>query len=165
MKKNILFKTLIDILFYFHCLALIGVLFILPLGITNINQVNMPVKNWSLGFWFILILNFIIYIIFLIGLFYLRKTARHLLSNNFFTENVINNLKKSGLYFIVFGIASLLLSIGIWAMKLYNGSFQLLYDSGTIIPLFVTIVGLFFLIQSRALLSGKFYKQENDLTI
>ncbi|MFT5791035.1 MAG: hypothetical protein ACI9LI_000364, partial [Saprospiraceae bacterium] len=39
MKKNILFKTLIDILFYFHCLALIGVLFILPLGITNINQV------------------------------------------------------------------------------------------------------------------------------
>ena len=165
MRKNILFKTLIDILFYFHCFALVGVLFILPFGVTKINQVNLPVENWSASYWFILIFNFIIYVVFLIGLFYLRKTARYLLSNKFFTENVIENLKKSGVYFIVFGVASFLLSIIIWAIKLYKGSFHLVYDSNIIIPLFVSIVGLFFIIQSKALLSGKNYKQENDLTI
>ena len=38
MKKTILFKTLVDILYFLHFIGLLGIILILPFGIVNINQ-------------------------------------------------------------------------------------------------------------------------------
>lgn len=45
MKKSILFKSLVDILFYLHVIGLLGMLVIIPFGVVNINQVNMKVED------------------------------------------------------------------------------------------------------------------------
>jgi len=106
MKNIILFKTLVDILYILHFIGIVGIIFIIPFGIVNINQVNMNVEDWSLFYWFTSIISLITYIIFLRGLYYLRKMARFLLTNKHFSENIIENLKKSGNLFLLTGIIS-----------------------------------------------------------
>ena len=99
MKKAILFKTLVDILYILHfigLIGLIGIIFIIPFGTVNINQINMSVEDWSLFYWSIFIVSLFAYIIFLRGLYFLRKMARFLLTNKYFSDDTIVNLKKSG---------------------------------------------------------------------
>jgi hypothetical protein len=84
MKKSILFKSLVDILFYLHVIGLLGMLVIIPFGVVNINQVNMKVEDWTLLTVVIAIVSLTIYVIFLRGLYYLRKIARFLISNKYF---------------------------------------------------------------------------------
>lgn len=165
MKNAILFKTLVDILYILHFIGLIGIIFIIPFGIVNINQVNMTVEDWSLFYWFISIISLITYIIFLRGLYYLRKMARFLLTNKYFSEKIIKNLKKSGNHFLLTGIISFALFFILSLNKLYGGKFELIYDSNLLIPLFLTIIGMFFIIQSNALVLAKNIKEDNELTI
>jgi len=149
MKKTILFKTLIDILYFLHLIGLLGMIFILPFGIVNINQVNMNVEDWSLFFWIIAIVSFSTYIIFLRGLYYLRKMTRFLLSKKYFSELIISNLKKSGTHFLLTGILSLFVIILLWISKLYEGKLELVYDINLMIPLFLMIIGMFFRLSSN----------------
>jgi hypothetical protein len=165
MKNIILFKTLVDILYILHFIGIVGIIFIIPFGIVNINQVNMNVEDWSLFYWFTSIISLITYIIFLRGLYYLRKMARFLLTNKHFSENIIENLKKSGDLFLLTGIISFALFFIIWLNKLYGGKFELIYDSNLLIPLFLTIIGMFFIIQSNTLVLAKNFKKENELTV
>ena len=165
MKKTILFKTLVDILYFLHFIGLIGMIFIIPFGIVNINQVDMNVEDWNLFYWVISFISLITYIIFLRGLFYLRKMARFLLSNKYFSENIIKNLKKSGKHFLLTGIISFTLIFAHWLNKLYGGKLELIYDTNFIIPLFLTIIGMFFIIQSNTLALAKNIKEENELTV
>ncbi len=165
MKKAILFKTLVDILYILHFTGLIGIIFIIPFGIVNINQVNMNVEDWNLFYWVIFIASLITYVIFLRGLYYLRKTAKHLLLNKYFSENIIHNLKETGNHFLLTGIILLTLFIAIWVKKLYGGKLELIYDSNLLIPLFLTIIGMFFIIQSNTLVMAKSIKEENELTV
>lgn len=165
MKKSILFKTLVDILYILHFIGLIGIIFIIPFGVVNINQVNINVEDWSLFYWLITIISLITYIIFLRGLYYLRKMARFLLSNKYFTGNIIRNLKKSGNHFLLTGIISFTLYTVLWLNKLYGGKFELIYDANLFIPLFLTIIGMFFIIQSNTLDLAKNIKEENELTV
>ena len=83
MKKAILFKTLVDIIYILHFVGLIGILFVIPFGTVNINQVNVNVEDWNLFYWFVFIVSLVAYMVFLRGLYYLRKMARFLLSNTF----------------------------------------------------------------------------------
>ena len=85
MNRNILFKTLIDILFIMHCLGFAALIFLLPFGVVGINMPDTVVSDWSFMHWLSLIIGVLAYVCFLIALFYLRKTARFILNNNFFT--------------------------------------------------------------------------------
>ena|SRR5690554_5131809 len=165
MKRIILFKTLIDILYILHFIGLIGIVFILPFGVVTINQVDVEVKDWGLFYWLIVVVSLIAYIIFLRGLYYLRKMARFLLSNKYFSKKIIKNLKKSGSHFLLTGIISFALLAAIWVNKLFGGKIELIYDANLFIPLFLTIIGLFFIIQSNTLDLAKNIKDENELTV
>ena len=165
MKKTILFKTLVDILYFLHFIGLLGIILILPFGIVNINQANISVEDWSFFNWIIVIISLTTYIIFLRGLYYLRKMARFLLSNKYFSNLIISNSKKSGTHFLLTGVLSLFLIILLWINKLYDGKLELVYDINFMIPLFLMIIGMFFIIQSKTLLLAKNIKEENELTV
>ncbi len=165
MRRNLLFKTLVDILYYFHFLGFLSILIALPFGVIIINQVKMEVADWPLFYWFIFIASLTIYIIFLRGLYYLRKMARFLLSNNYFSERISLNLKKSGTHLLTAGVSSLCLFIIIWISKFYSVDIELIYRSNFIVSFFLMIIGLFFIIQSDSLFLAKNIKEENDLTV
>ncbi|PTM09775.1 MAG: hypothetical protein DA407_05025, partial [Bacteroidetes bacterium] len=74
------------------------------------------------------------------------------------------NLKKSGRLFIYTGIISLSVYIISWIIRLNSGN-VLLYNTDIVLPIFITIVGLFFSIQSDVLMVSKKVKEDNDLTI
>lgn len=165
MGKTIFFKTLVDILYIFHFIGLLGILFIVPLGTVYVDQVNIPVEDWNLLYWAVFIVSLIGYIIFLRGLYFLRKMARFLLSNKIFSEITIQNLKKAGNHFLYTGIISFTLFITMWINKLIGGKFELIYNDNIFISLFLTIIGIFFIIQSNTLNIAKGLKEENDLTV
>lgn len=165
MKKSLAFKTLVEILYVLHFVGLIGIVFIIPFGVVNINMVNMNVEEWSLFYWLITIITLITYVIFLRGLYYLRKMAKSLLSNKYFSGNIIKNLKKSGNHFLITGSISFGLYVVLWLHKLYGGKFQLIYDANLFIPLFLMIIGIFFIIQGNTLDLAKSIKEENELTV
>lgn len=165
MKKAILFKTLVDILYILHFIGFFGIIFIIPFGTVNINQVNINVEDWNLFYWLVFMVSLVAYIIFLRGLYYLRKMARFLLSNKYFSDSIIQNLQKSGNNFLYTGIISFTLFAAMWISKLAGGKFELIYDNNLLIPLFLTIIGMFFIIQSNALNLAKGIKEENELTV
>ncbi|MBP1840634.1 DUF2975 domain-containing protein [Formosa algae] len=165
MTKTIVFKTLVDFLYMLHVLGLISILFTVPLGIININQADLSVSDWTIWHWSIVVLTFITYTVFLRGLYFLRKTARFLLSNKYFSNHIIDNLKQSGYHFLYTGLLSVGVILIVFVSKLYQGTFELIFDDNLLIPLFISIIGLFFIIQSHSLLLAKDFKEENELTI
>ena len=158
MKNSLLFKSLIDILFVLHVLGLFAILLRFPLGVVDV--VNMePLNLWK---WIILTISCLIYLIFLRGLFFLRKIAREFLLNKMFTESVAISMKKSGSQFTYAGIISLLIFL---SKRLFDLNFEFIPQSVSITPIFLIIVGLFLTIQSKILLKTISIKNENDLTI
>lgn len=164
MKKNFIFKTLIDVLFIFQGFGILGAFIIMPFGITKINQVNLDVDKWSVKFWILLAFGIITYFMFMSGLFYLRKVGRYLLSKRYFTINIISNLKRSGVFLVYSGVFGLIGVIMTWIIK-SETNYSTIYDTDIALPFFIGIVGLFFIIQSEVLLSAKNFKDENELTI
>ena len=164
MKRNIVFKTLIDILFIFQGFGILGAFLIMPFGVTKINQINLNVSEWSVTYWSLLVLSLIAFIVFITGVFFLRKVGRYLLSNQYFAIEVMDNLKKSGRFFIYTGIISLSVFVISWIVKFNSGNVSL-YNTDVVLPLFISIVGLFFSIQSDVLMVSKNAKEDSDLTI
>jgi len=160
-----LFKTLVDILYSLHFLGLIGIVVLLFFGFANINQLDTDLDNGSILFWIISFISLITYLIFLRGLYFLRMIAKFLLSKNYFSPLIISNLRKSGTHFLFTGILSFFVILLLWIGKLMEGKFELGYDTSLIIPFFLMIIGLFFMIQSKTLLLAKNIKDENDLTV
>ncbi|HBY67602.1 MAG TPA: hypothetical protein DEG69_07540 [Flavobacteriaceae bacterium] len=110
-------------------------------------------------------MSFLSYIIFLLGLYYLKKTAKHVLNNNFLKTPVIENLKRSGNMLTIAGIFLMVTYTVFWLSTLSLGTIKLTYGTNIMIPLFLIIIGLFFILQSNALFKAKSIKEENDLTI
>lgn len=165
MKSIFLLKTLIDILYVLHFLGLIGVLFLLPLGVVTIGNASVKFDDWGVFYWVIVIVSFIAYVILLRGLYYLRNMARFLLSNKYFSKEISRNLKKSGVHFLVAGIISFALFAAHWVKKILGGNIDLIYDTNLFIPLFLTIIGVFFIIQGNTLDLARNINDENELTI
>ena len=165
MKNTVLFKTLIDILFYLHAFALPGLIVLVPLGAADISKINFNIESWSLLYWCLLIVSLIVFIAFLRGLYFLRIVARFLLSKKYFTDRFILNIKKSGIHFLIAGVLDFTLLIGVWIFNLYNGKVEFEFSMSTITPLFITIIGLFFIIQSKTFMLAKGFKEENELTV
>lgn len=165
MTRNILFKTLIDILFFLQCFGLLGTVFILPTNISTISQANTLVEDWNILHWFMFILSAISYLIFLSGIYFLRKMAKHYLTNNIFSLNSTSLLNKSGNCFILYGALSILNIAIQFINNLFNSKIKLTYDINMQMSVLTLIIGLFFILQSNTLSNAKKLKEENDLTI
>lgn len=166
MKKTILFKTLIDILFFCLCLTSISALLVVPLGLGSINMDDQIVENWDLFSILIIGLSIISYALLIIGIYFLRKVARLMLNERYFQKDISLFLKKSGNYLIISSIASILMLLIAFARKiLFSQTLELLYDSDKVLILFILIIGFFFNIQASIIKKSISLKQENDLTI
>jgi hypothetical protein len=115
-----------------------------------------------LGEWIILIIYCFIYLVLLRGLFFLRKTARKLLQNKIFTRYVAYSTMISGYHFIIAGILLFLMKL---SANLFQLNFESIPKSFSVTPIFLLMVGLFFILQSEILLKAIDIKGENDLTI
>lgn len=164
MKKQF-FKLLVDIIYGLHLLGLVGIIFTMPVGIVNINQIKVSPDDWTTVHIIYTFMSVLVYVLFLIGLFYLRKMALFLLKRNQFSLEIVSNLKKSGMFFLYSGLLSFVQMFGFWLSELFQGTFSLTYDSNTIAPIFITIIGLFFILQSNSLSFAMEFKKENELTI
>jgi hypothetical protein len=165
MKKTALFITLIDILYALQVIGLIAVLFMIPFVLVNITHENVSAEEWNLFYWLVFILTLVKYMVFLRGLYFLRKMARFLLSSKYFSEDIIRNLKKSGNHFLLTSLISFALIFAQWIGKRVNGKIELAYDQELLVPLFLAIIGIFFIIQSSTINLAKSLKEENELTV
>jgi len=98
MKNSVLLKSLVDFIFFAQLISFIGFTIALPFGLANFKVAGTNTKIDTLDFmhWVILGLSLLVYVIFIKGLYFLRKMARNLLSTKRFTDDLILNLKKSG---------------------------------------------------------------------
>lgn len=164
-------KLLIDSLFIILCLGILGFIFILPFGIftTKIADVEFQGTDgyWNLPilYWVGIGLSILSYILFLIGLNHLRKTANLFMSNSFFSLEITRNLKQSGLFFVISGIIVAVLFLVFWAIKNSPGQTKIMLGTDILIPLFLCIVGFFFMLQSKVLDKARLFKEDSNLTI
>ncbi|WP_203294514.1 hypothetical protein [Luteirhabdus pelagi] len=149
MKKNILLKNLIDLFFIIHAIGIIGFIFILPFGVFSTNTVEVPVagieniQNLPTVYWIGIATSLLSYLVFLWGLFALKKTGNALLHENFFRDEIIHPLRKCGNRFVFAG-GLLAASYGLfWVANMLEGNIKLTYGTNIMIPLLLLIVGLF----------------------
>lgn len=157
MKNSVLFKSLIDIFFFIHVIGLIAILFKIPIVFMVKNTEPPQFLDWI-----ILVINAFVYFIFLRGVFFLRKTARIFLSHHHFSKPVVNYMKICGNQFVYAGLISIVIFL---TGKNFDLNFEPIHKSFSITPLFLIIVGLFFIIQSRTLSYAISLKNENDLVV
>lgn len=165
MKHSILFKTLIDLLFILHVFGLFAVAIISPFGLLGSDiDLNTSEGN-QFYFWITVLLTGLSYIIFLRGLYFLRKLARYFLSDKIFTNIIIDLLKKIGQHFVVSGLIYTCIGIILFIGSLMNGKLNFSLNISSMVPLFLITAGLFSIMQSHALKYAKHVKEEHELTI
>ncbi len=165
MKKSFLFKSLVDYLYILNVGGFLLLLITISFGFVEINEIKGSDEDWSVLAISISCVSVLTCIVFLRGVYYLRKMARHLLTNKYFSKQIIKYLKISGTHFLLAGVMFVVIMILRWIGKLRVGLFEFVYDTNLMVPLFLMIIGLFFMIQSEALLVAKNFKEENDLTV
>ena len=165
MKKSFLFKSLVDYLYILNVGGFLLLLITISFGFVEINEIKGSDEDWSVLAISISCVSALTCIVFLRGVYYLRKIARHLLTNKYFSKQIIKYLKISGTHFLLAGVMFVVIMILRWIGKLRVGLFEFVYDINLMVPLFLMIIGLFFMIQSEALLVAKNFKEENDLTV
>ncbi|MEO9659922.1 MAG: DUF2975 domain-containing protein [Maribacter dokdonensis] len=166
MRHTELFKVLIDILFYTLCLGLLVILFFGPLGLNSIAQENNFVQEWDAISWLILVISILSYILLIIGVKYLKNVAGIMTKNIGFSPSVQINLKKSGKSLIFSSLLNYLTYALVFVKQLIlNVPVEIIFDNNLLLQVFITIVGLYFIIQSDILKMTYNIKTENDLTI
>ena len=165
MKKSFLFKSLVDYLYILNVGGFLLLLITISFGFVEINEIKGSDEDWSVLAISISCVSALTCIVFLRGVYYLRKIARHLLTNKYFSKQIIKYLKISGTHFLLAGVMFVVIMILGWIGKLREGLFEFVYDTNLMVPLFLMIIGLFFMIQSEALLVAKNFKEENELTV
>ncbi len=182
MKTINILKTLINILFVLliGTLVLGGVFIIAVLFFDK--ELPFFLQGYTLLFkmfdWklflipFTTVLNFIVFVV---AVFYLRKCIQPFKNSDFYSPDIIVNLKRSGFLFVFIGISTVVFRIvgillmqgqmpvvgGVSSVKIAGIVTSTLDLSVT----FLIIIGLFFLLFSKAFENAKDLKQENDLTI
>ena len=165
MKKSFLFKSLVDYLYILNVGGFLLLLITISFGFVEINEIKGSDEDWSVLAISISCVSALTCIVFLRGVYYLRKIALHLLTNKYFSKQIIKYLKISGTHFLLAGVMFVVIMILRWIGKLRVGLFEFVYDINLMVPLFLMIIGLFFMIQSEALLVAKNFKEENELTV
>ncbi len=116
--------------------------------------------------------NIINYALFVLAIYYLRKSVKSFEKLNFSSTIVAPNFKKAGSLFVFIGVFSIvtklitvlffqqIIQINIW-IYIANIIFSVL----EIKTFFIIIIGVFFLFFSKSFEFSYSLKQENDLTI
>jgi hypothetical protein len=160
-----LFKDLIEILFILHMLA-IGVLLILVPFLAISGALNSSdLDGFSIFEGIAVVILMACLFLFMRGLFYLRKVAKSILAEKYFSLPMIDNLGKSGRDFLKTGFFSFGIILVLWLGDVSDGKLVFGLDINMMSSLFLMIVGLFFIIQSNTLAYAKDIKEENDLTV
>ncbi|HEA28385.1 MAG TPA: DUF2975 domain-containing protein [Leeuwenhoekiella sp.] len=169
MKLNQLFKLLIDITFYM--LIPVVVLFpgtILYLLIFPGQQIitHLPYAEQGVGWETVLILLTIYgaYLLFFVGFYNLRKFTALLLKDRLFKNSSVQCTKRIGQFFTGCGSFSLTLKL-IYVLFLSTESHIKFGVSDIQLYLFLIIIGVFFLILSRAFERALQMEEESKLTI
>ena len=164
-------KLLIDTLFIILCLGILGFFFILPFEVfsTKIADVEFQdyegFRNLPFLYWMGIGMSLLTYILFLVGLNYLRKTANNFISTSSYTVEITKNLKLSGIFFILSAIILALAYVVVWAIDVSKGQIKLVLGTNVMIPMFLCIVGFFFMLQSKVLDQARLFKEDSNLTI
>jgi len=171
MKRNILFKTLIDIAYFYlvpfviFMPAVIIYLLVFPEQ-QVINTSYVAFKD--LGTIKVSIFIFLFYVEFLLffkGFHELRSLAKLLLKKKLYTSKTILKLKKIGWLFTICGITTgILLIIYIITVSSYKLNVAFGFTDFQYL-LFLIIIGVFFLILSDAFKKAVQFKEENELTV
>ncbi len=175
MKNISILKKIITVYYYFAIFGFLVVTIGFPIvfGIKK-NKVNLeePLKltlfdmtldgsEMSLGaFIAMIIIAAVILFQFLRGIHLFKKSLQDLSNGNYFSELVVNNFKKIGHCFLLFGFGQWLFKIVV--QLIVENDLNLGIDNTLFLSL---ILGLFFLFLSEAFAKAKKAKQENDLTI
>ena len=150
---------------FIYLIWLIPFITIVPYGKTSINNVTIDIENWNLFYWLLAITALTTYVIFLKGLYFLRKVARILSDKHFSDMNIIHS-KKAGIHFLLAGGLYFLIIVFLWLNRsITTGVIEIGTDMDLIAPLSLTIIGVFFIIQSKNLSLAKSFKEENELTV
>ncbi|MGB3775468.1 MAG: DUF2975 domain-containing protein [Leeuwenhoekiella sp.] len=169
MKIQQLFKLLIDISFY----LLIPVIFLFPGAIVytlifpdqeliKLTAGTISVSKWSTAL--ILLGIYVEYVIFFVGFYNLRKFSALLLKNKIFSTLSIKRTKKIGLFFTICGASTLVLRV-LYAL-IFSSEFRLEFGFSDVqLFLFLTIIGVFFLILSSAFERAMQLEEETKLTV
>ncbi len=171
MKTAKLLKTFIDMFLLIFILAVLfgGALLIIFMVTGEYQSVlNVPekYKTVNLSNWMprvFLILALMEYILFITGMYFLKRSLTHLVNGSYYSEKVIAYFKTAGKLLVTVGITTLVLRF--LADILLIDSIALTLDSTAYSLLFVTIMGLFFMLFSTVFANSKKLKEENDLTI
>ena len=181
MKTIQILKTLINILYYtLLSISGVGIIFLifvlffndsLPFFLQGYKMLIGPFFNWKLVL--IPITTVINYILFVLGVYNLRKTIKHFVSNDFYTKTVINSLNRAGKLFVFIGVSTILIRLlSVLLMQniiLVQSSWWLsvasIAASLDLINTFLIIIGLFLLLFSKVFENANELKQENDLTL
>lgn len=128
---------------------------------------NLLLSNWS--YYIVPLMNLVNYLLFIVGVFYLKKCVKFLESNNVFSKDITNNLSKAAYIFSFIGASSILIYL-LFIFLIQNIPVQLLSvnnigNSANFKSAFILIIGLFLLLISKILERANQLKQENDLTI
>lgn len=166
MKNKFLFKTLIDVLYFTFLLAFVAALITIPMGvILSEKPISAIYDNWNIISSIVSWLNFASYLLFLRALYFLRKVAHLILQNQLFDSEMAQKVKTSGNHFLYTGMLHFVTLAFVFIGKLTEGKLFISYDINLLLPFFLVIIGLFFVIQSEAISLAKSYKEENDLTV
>ncbi len=150
-------KLLIDTLFVVLCLGILGFFFILPFGVFTTKIADIEFQGlegyWSLPFlyWVGIGLSIFTYILFLIGISYLRKTANQIIADSFFSIKTSKDLRRSGVFLVLSAFVLAMAFLMFWFMDVSGGSIKFILGTDIMIPLFLCIVGFFFILQSKVL--------------
>ena len=185
MKTIKILKVLINILYVILLLVIVlAIIFIvavfffnehLPFFLQGYKMLFSSFFDWKL---FLVPFSTVInYVLFVVAVYYLKKSIQPFIVSDFYSTIVIKNLKRAGGLFVFIGVSTIVfrLTAFIWLQNLmpaiegYSYSWLkvigALTSSIDITILFLIIIGLFFLLFSKAFANAKELKQENDLII
>lgn len=86
MKKSFFFKSLVDYLYILNVGGFLLLLITISFGFVEINEIKGSDEDWSVLAISIICVSVLTCIVFLKGVYYLRKMARHLLTNKYFSD-------------------------------------------------------------------------------
>lgn len=166
MKLKNVFKLLVDISFYF----LVPVIFFMPGAILYFlifpeQQIvsDLPFSNNGVG-WLTGLTLFLLYVeyaLFFVGFYNLRKFAAILLKNKLFTKGSIDRTKRAGQFFSICGASSIILKI-VYAFTDDRTTRIEFGVSNLQLLIFLVIIGLFFLILSKAFAYTRALEEEQN---
>lgn len=186
MKTIQLLRTLINILF-FTLIAVFAIGFIcililfffpdsLPIPLTGFSMLFNNFFSWQM--YLVPLITGINYILFIISIFYLKKSVSSFIESDYYSEEATTNLKKAGNIFIFIGVSTIVIQLFavLYVQSIANNMLQMktnylisilntLAAALDLKSVLAIIIGLFFLLFSKIFENSRILKQENDLTI